>query len=54
MTSIESRPIKEKKWEYRFFVELEGQLKDTAVINAINGLQKETGYLKIIGNYESI
>ncbi len=51
MTSIESRPIKEKKWEYRFYVELDGNLKDLSVINAINGLMEETSFVKIIGNY---
>ncbi len=51
MSSIESRPIKGRKWEYRFFVELDGNLKDLSVINAINGLIEETSFVKIVGNY---
>ena len=51
MTNIQSRPIKEKKWEYRFFVDFEGKFTDTAVQNALRGLKEETIALKILGTY---
>ena len=51
MTKIESRPIKGKQWEYRFFVYFEGNMEDGAVKNAIRGLREETANLKILGNY---
>ena len=51
MTKIESRPIPEKKWEYRFFVDFEGNMGDAAVKNAIRGLREESKSLKILGNY---
>ena len=51
MTKIESRPIKGKQWEYRFFVDFEGNMEDGAVKNAIRGLREETTNLKILGNY---
>lgn len=51
MTKIESRPIQGKNWEYRFFVDFEGNLKDGAVQNALNGVKEETSKLKILGNY---
>ena len=51
MTKIESRPIPGKTWEYRFFVDFEGNLRDSAVKNALRGMEAETGYLKILGNY---
>lgn len=38
MTKIESRPITGKKWEYRFFVDFEGNLEEPAVKNALRGL----------------
>lgn len=51
MTKIESRPVRERNWEYRFFVDFEGNLSDVRVKNALAGLRAETTYLKILGNY---
>lgn len=51
MTKIESRPIEERNWEYRFFVDFEGNLADSAVKNALRGLRDETRNMKILGNY---
>jgi chorismate mutase/prephenate dehydratase len=51
MTKIESRPLEGRPWEYRFFVDFEGNLKDSAVKNALMGLKEETIDLKILGNY---
>ena len=51
MTKIESRPIEGRHWEYRFFVDFEGNLEDPAVKNAIRGLREEATNLRILGNY---
>ena len=51
MTKIESRPIPQRKWEYRFFVDFEGNLSDPAVKNALRGLQAESAKFRIFGNY---
>jgi chorismate mutase/prephenate dehydratase len=51
MSRIESRPLKGRPWEYRFFVDFEGNLLDEGVTNALLGLQCETTDLKILGNY---
>ncbi len=51
MTKIESRPIQGRTWEYRFFIDLEGNLASGAVQNALNGLKEGTEGLKILGNY---
>lgn len=51
MTKIESRPIEGKNWEYRFFVDFEGNMGQGAVKNAIRGLREEAKTLKILGNY---
>ena len=51
MSKIESRPIEGRNWEYRFFVDFEGNLADAAVKNAIRGLREESRSLKILGNY---
>lgn len=51
MTKIESRPIPERNWEYRFFVDFEGNMADGAVKNALRGLREEALNLKVLGNY---
>lgn len=51
MTKIESRPIEERNWEYRFFIDFEGNLADSAVKNALRGLREEARSMKILGNY---
>lgn len=51
MTKIESRPIEGRTFEYRFFVDFEGNLKDAGVINALYGIGEEAVKLKILGNY---
>ncbi len=51
MTKIESRPIEDRNWEYRFFIDFEGNLTDSAVKNALRGLREEVRNMKILGNY---
>lgn len=51
MSKIESRPIPERNWEYRFFVDIEGNLNDSAVKNALRGITEEAANVKILGNY---
>jgi chorismate mutase/prephenate dehydratase len=53
MTKIESRPISGRPWEYRFFVDVEGNLGDAGMKNAITGLQAEAESFKILGNFTS-
>ncbi|MBR1441407.1 MAG: prephenate dehydratase [Lachnospiraceae bacterium] len=51
MTKIESRPIEDRSWEYRFFIDFDGNLSDGAVKNALRGLREEARNMKILGNY---
>ena len=51
LTKIESRPIEGRTWEYRFFLDFEGNLEDSAVKNALRGLREEASNMKILGNY---
>ena len=51
MSKIESRPIPGKTWEYRFFVDFQGNLEDPAVKNAIRGLEAEANRVRVLGNY---
>ncbi len=51
MTKIESRPIPGRNWEYRFYVDFEGNLSEPAVRNALMAIEKESNHLRILGNY---
>ena len=51
MCKIESRPIEERNWEYRFFIDFEGNLADGAEKNALRGLRAAARSMKILGNY---
>ena len=51
MNRIESRPIENRNWEYRFFIDFDGNLYDSAVKNALRGLREEARNMKILGNY---
>ena len=48
---IESRPIKDVNWEYRFFIDVIGNLNDEAVKNALVGIDAEASRFRILGNY---
>ena len=52
MTKIESRPLEGKAFEYRFFVDFEGDLNAPAVKNTLYGIREEAIELKILGNYK--
>lgn len=51
MMMIESRPIVGKNWEYRFFVDIEGNLSDAPIRNALKGISEEALDMRILGNY---
>ena len=51
MTKIESRPSKRKAWEYFFFVDCEGHMKDRRVAKAISLLGEHCSYVKVLGSY---
>ena len=51
MTHIESRPIPGRTWEYRFFIDFDGNLNEASVKNALRGIREEAINMKILGNY---
>lgn len=48
---IESRPVLDKNWKYRFFIDFTGNLADSSVQNALRGVEAEGSTLKVLGNY---
>lgn len=51
MTSIESRPLRGRKWEYSFYITLEGNLQDSATVDALERIRNDSLDFKIIGTY---
>ena len=51
LLKIESRPIPEKTFEYRFFIDIEANLNSANVSNVLEILKNKVPFLKILGNY---
>ena len=51
MTEIESRPIKDRQGEFRFFMEIEGKLGQKAVEDALSDLKDKALSFKLLGCY---
>jgi chorismate mutase/prephenate dehydratase len=51
MTRIESRPSHRKKWDYVFFIDIEGHADDPHVAKALQELQKRSSLFRILGSY---
>ena len=51
LAKIESHPVKDKLWEYSFFVDMIGHVTDRHVKSCLQELKKKTTFLKILGSY---
>jgi chorismate mutase/prephenate dehydratase len=51
MTRIESRPSHKKKWDYVFFIDIEGHADDKHVAEALAELKKRASLFRILGSY---
>jgi chorismate mutase/prephenate dehydratase len=51
LSKIESHPVKERLWEYLFFVDVIGHTNDKTIKNCLRELKDKTTYLKILGSY---
>ena len=51
MLRIESRPLLETTWEYYFYVDLEGSLKQPSFLQALEDIKAHTKTMRILGNY---
>ena len=51
LTKIESRPTKQRPWEYNFYLAFEGHRSEPRCVEALEGLRKKTTFLKILGSY---
>jgi chorismate mutase/prephenate dehydratase len=51
MTRIESRPMKTKKWEYIFFIDINGHQDDGNIEEALLEMEKNCVFMKRLGSY---
>jgi len=51
MTRIESRPSHKRKWDYVFFLDLEGHVSDPPVTAALAEVEKIATLYKVLGSY---
>jgi chorismate mutase/prephenate dehydratase len=51
LTKIESRPTKQKAWEYNFYLDFEGHRTEENCAAALSALEKSGAFLKILGSY---
>jgi chorismate mutase/prephenate dehydratase len=51
LTMIESRPTKLTPWEYVFFIDCQGHIKDQSVQKALAALQEYTLFVTVLGSY---
>ena len=51
MTRIESRPSQRRKWDYVFFIDIEGHAADSPVADALAALEKTSSLFKVLGAY---
>jgi chorismate mutase/prephenate dehydratase len=48
---IESYPIRDRVWEYLFFVDFKGHLEEKKVRNCLRKVEEKTVFLKVLGSY---
>ena len=51
LTKIESRPTRQKAWEYNFYLDFEGHRQDKIVKDTLDRLEKHALFLKVLGSY---
>jgi len=51
LTKLESRPSRDKPWEYIFYVDFEGHIDDPVCKEALIELEQNTNFIKILGSY---
>jgi chorismate mutase/prephenate dehydratase len=51
MTRIESRPSRRRKWDYVFFVDIEGHAEDEHVSSALEEVESHSNLFRVLGAY---
>lgn len=51
LTKLESRPTRQKPWQYNFYLDFEGHREDRQVRECLENLDKNVIFLKVLGSY---
>lgn len=51
LTKIESRPTRQKPWEYNFYLDCEGYRDEKELREALSSLEKNSIFVKLLGSY---
>ncbi|CAG0943170.1 chorismate mutase / prephenate dehydratase [Gammaproteobacteria bacterium] len=51
MTRIESRPSRQRKWHYVFFVDVDGHAEERHVARALEQLRRQADLFRVLGSY---
>ena len=51
LTKIESRPRRNRPWQYLFYLDFDGHWQDTACEAAVMGLLRRSSFVKLLGSY---
>ena len=51
LTMIESRPTKQMPWEYVFFIDFQGHVKEERVAHALAMLAEQSLFVTVLGSY---
>jgi len=51
LTRIESRPSRQGTWEYMFFVDVEGHIDESPLVEVSQSIQSHSKFFKLLGSY---
>jgi prephenate dehydratase/chorismate mutase/prephenate dehydratase len=51
LTKIESRPVRSRPWEYNFYVDIVGHVRDPVVSEALDALSRRATFVRVLGSY---
>ena len=51
MTRIESRPSHKRKWDYIFFIDIDGHAEEPHVARALEALKRRSSLFRVLGSY---
>jgi prephenate dehydratase len=51
LAKIQSRPVKNAPWQYNFYVDFHGHVRDKTCRDALSDLRERATFVKVLGSY---